>query len=100
MKSIELQFWLASHNIKLFIKRRDLTKSITGASRFYTEKSHLVEIIKDGILISATGNGETKAKALRDFAGKISGAQIMIGGYNGYRVYAPKLIVKNIKGIE
>jgi len=59
----------------------------------------MIEVVRGGMLTSSYGNGATKIEALRDYARQISEQNLLIGGYDGRRIKAPKLVVKSLKNL-
>lgn len=60
-----------------------------GCERWYADFNKLVEIVTDGILISAYGNGNTPEQAVVNLAWQLNGNMLRIGGPDPKRVLAP-----------
>lgn len=80
--------FLDKYSVELVARKRT---GGTDAMRWYVStRTDLLEVIGDRALTSCSGNGATPEEALVDFGKKISGQNVLIGGFNGIMTIAPE----------
>lgn len=77
------------HGITITVRERSLQMIKDGYPRWYVSVQPMVEIRKGGFLTTVGGNGETPDAAVREYARRLLGHRLLIGGYDGNEAIAP-----------
>ena len=95
------EFMLPRMTIEEFADKNNLVMEIhersdeDSPSRFYAHFEHS-DIAKDGMLIGKYGDGESKKRAILNYAMGISGKVLVIGAFSGCRreIVVPILVAR------
>lgn len=78
------------HDIRMVVKERGKDSRRVAGSRWYASPYSLIEVMDNGFLIAAYGDGDTPEEAVLDFAQRIRGCKLVRDAYsNRYEFQAP-----------
>ena len=80
------------HELTMVVVERDVDLSVI-LPRLYASFEN-TELINDGLLIRAYGNGDTEKEAIDDYASRISNRIIVVNAYreNRHKIVVPEVI--------